>query len=254
MSKGSRHSRCTKLAIVSSHTSAIKTISSPLRNDLQRVGQPRVFKQLTFRRRPTARHKRFRKTWLVFERSHAARPVEGNNFGNRHTFAGVVDRRLKYCLRRLSLPNRSCSSAQPSTHPGTEIGSTPYLGILSSFRLANSSFVSDFGERPLAFRPSSFLCLRVPDDSEQIPANSVADRFHQSKSAALAAMAASTALPPCFRISIAICVASGWLVHAMPCFAMTSLRVVNACPVSRSAAIVEAIGGKSKMDARKALS
>ena len=35
-------------------------------------------------------------------------------------------------------------------------------------------------------------------------------------STALAAMAASTALPPALRISMAASVASGWLVAAMP--------------------------------------
>ena len=51
---------------------------------------------------------------------------------------------------------------------------------------------------------------------------------------AFAAMAASTALPPAFRMSRATCVASGWLVAAMPCVAITSDRDANASPVIRS--------------------
>ena len=53
-------------------------------------------------------------------------------------------------------------------------------------------------------------------------------------SAAFAAIAASTACPPACRISRAICVASGWLVAAIACGAMTSDLEVNARPVGRS--------------------
>ena len=40
-------------------------------------------------------------------------------------------------------------------------------------------------------------------------------------------------------MSRAIWVASGWLVAAMPCGAMTSLRVAKGLPVMRSAAMAE---------------
>ncbi len=53
-------------------------------------------------------------------------------------------------------------------------------------------------------------------------------------SAALAAMAASTAVPPAFKISMATCVASGCAVAAMPCCAITGLRVASVRPVTRS--------------------
>ena len=53
-------------------------------------------------------------------------------------------------------------------------------------------------------------------------------------SAAFAAIAASTALPPDFRISIPICVANGTLVQTIPCLAITSERVAKALPVTRS--------------------
>jgi hypothetical protein len=44
---------------------------------------------------------------------------------------------------------------------------------------------------------------------------------------ALAAIAASMAEPPFFKISMAACVASGWLVQAIPYWAITSERVAN---------------------------
>ena len=52
-----------------------------------------------------------------------------------------------------------------------------------------------------------------------------------SPSAAFAAMAASTALPPCFRTSTAIIVASGCAVAAMPCRASTGARVAKPGPL-----------------------
>ncbi len=55
-----------------------------------------------------------------------------------------------------------------------------------------------------------------------------------SPSAALAAIAASTAVPPAFNMSRAICVANGWLVAAIPCGAMTSDRDALGNPVTRS--------------------
>ena len=53
-------------------------------------------------------------------------------------------------------------------------------------------------------------------------------------SVALAAMAASTALPPFFKMSMATWVASGWLVATMPCLAITSERVANDLLLMRS--------------------
>jgi hypothetical protein len=51
-----------------------------------------------------------------------------------------------------------------------------------------------------------------------------------SPSAALAAIAASTAVPPAFSTSSAICVASGWLVAAMPFRPSTAERVAFGAP------------------------
>ena len=47
---------------------------------------------------------------------------------------------------------------------------------------------------------------------------------------AFAAIAASMALPPSFRTSIAVCVANGWLVAAIPFVAITSERVAKSFP------------------------
>jgi hypothetical protein len=61
-------------------------------------------------------------------------------------------------------------------------------------------------------------------------------------SAAFAAIAASTALPPAFSTSTPICVASGWLVQTKPCCARTSERVANGRPVMRSTCARAAVG------------
>src|SRR5258706_4476480 len=55
-----------------------------------------------------------------------------------------------------------------------------------------------------------------------------------SPSAAFAAMAASTALPPFLRMSIATWEASGCAVATMPCWASTGERVAQAAPEYRS--------------------
>ena len=54
---------------------------------------------------------------------------------------------------------------------------------------------------------------------------------------ALAAIAASTALPPCCKMRIAASVASGWLVAAIPCRAITADLVLCGGPAGRSPAI-----------------
>src|SRR5438552_16550696 len=51
---------------------------------------------------------------------------------------------------------------------------------------------------------------------------------------AFAAIAASTALPPRFKISTPTCVAAGTLVQTIPCRARTSDRVAKFFPVMRS--------------------
>ena len=55
-----------------------------------------------------------------------------------------------------------------------------------------------------------------------------------SASSAAVATAASTALPPCLRMSSPACAASGWLVATIPWRASTSDRVWSAHPLARS--------------------
>jgi hypothetical protein len=50
-------------------------------------------------------------------------------------------------------------------------------------------------------------------------------------------MAASMAEPPCRRIATAVCVASGWLVAAIPFLAATTERVAKYCPKGLSMAV-----------------
>ena len=60
-----------------------------------------------------------------------------------------------------------------------------------------------------------------------LPVGSISPR------AAFAAIAASTAVPPRLSTSSATWLASGWLVAAMPCVAMTSERVGTSDPLGR---------------------
>ena len=132
-----------------------------------------------------------------------------------------------------SLPNFLCSSNQPSTQPGTLTGSGPNDGMALrpfSFRYAS---VNDFGDLPDALSPWSFCVLASQTMANKspptpLPVGSIRPRQ------ALAAMAASTAEPPRFSTSSPTCVASGWLVQTMPFWAITSERVANARPVTRS--------------------
>src|SRR3954468_13392567 len=72
---------------------------------------------------------------------------------------------------------------------------------------------------------------------------------------ALAAMAASMALPPALRISMAACVASGWLVAAIPLLPTAAERVVKeglpvrstACEVPADTVIHAPIESTAKM-------
>jgi len=129
-----------------------------------------------------------------------------------------------------SRPNISCISNQPSTHPGTDTGKGPYEGMNSKpFFLKYSSF-NDRGERPLALSPKSFflselhiIANRSPPTPQPVGST--------SPSTAFAAIAASIALPPFFSISRATWVASGWLVAAIPFFAITSDLVAKSRPV-----------------------
>src|ERR1022692_4576543 len=71
-------------------------------------------------------------------------------------------------------------------------------------------------------------------------------------SVALAAIAASTALPPRFRTSSPTCVASGTLVQTTPWRAMTSERVAKGLPVIRSTCASSGETVTKKNNGRKA--
>ena len=85
--------------------------------------------------------------------------------------------------------------------------------------------MADAGDRPLAFNPTSFLDFESHTIAKRSPPKPH-DMGSTTPSTALAAMAASTALPPCCKIRIAVAVASGWLVAAIPCRAKTAERVL----------------------------
>ena len=95
------------------------------------------------------------------------------------------------------------------------------------------SIVAAAGERPLAFKPTSFLVLESQTIAKRSPPRPH-DIGSTTPSTALAAMAASTALPPCCKTRMAVAVASGWLVAAMPCRAITADRVLCSGPDGRS--------------------
>src|SRR5438270_984424 len=63
-------------------------------------------------------------------------------------------------------------------------------------------------------------------------------------------MAASTALPPFFKMSIPTCVAAGTLVQTIPCLARTSERVAKFLPVIRSTCAEEIAENANKVAKR----
>ena len=131
------------------------------------------------------------------------------------------------------MPNRRRSWSQPSTQPGTDQLRGPWTGIFVSPLARKSSIVAAAGARPLALRPKSFFVFAsqtMANRSPPIPH----DIGSTTPSTALAAIAASTALPPCWRTRIAAAVASGWLVAAIPCRAITADRVLCSGPDGRS--------------------
>src|SRR5258708_7327628 len=149
------------------------------------------------------------------------------------------------------VPKGLRSSSQPPTQPGTDQLSGPDSGMSLSRRSANSSRVALYGERPLALRAYSFFVLasqtrayRSPPTPQDI--GSIRPR------AALAAMAASTALPPCFRTSRPTSAASGWLVATMPCVASVSERPRGGAGGAGAGAARRAVTGRTTRRVRRA--
>src|SRR6187399_1348816 len=137
-----------------------------------------------------------------------------------------------------NLPNFAWSSNQASTAPGTDTGSGPVGGMVAEFSFLSSARRAlserDFGERPLPLRPRSFWVFASQTMANKSPPTPLLIGS-MSPRAALAAIAASTAVPPRLSTSSATWLASGWLVAAMPCVAMTSERVGTSDPLGRGA-------------------
>src|ERR1700728_511889 len=103
-----------------------------------------------------------------------------------------------------------------SNAPGTEIAIAPNGGMALFFaRERTRSSVRSFGERPEPARLTNLSCFGSQMKAKQSPPipELVGSRNPRQ---ALAAIAASTADPPRFRVSIAASVASGCAVPAAP--------------------------------------
>ena len=78
-----------------------------------------------------------------------------------------------------------CSSAQASTQPGTLIGSIPCGGIVCAIQLRQLRFhllVAQAERRAAAaVQAVELVLLRAVDDREEIAADAVRDRLHQSE-------------------------------------------------------------------------
>ena len=132
-------------------------------------------------------------------------------------------------------PKRPCNANQPSTHPGTLTASGPLAGICVRPRRFSSASVIARADRPLALRPYNCFVFASQTTANRSPPMPLLPGSPRPRKA-LAAMAASTALPPSFRTSSAICVANGWLVATIPLRATTSDRDAKPRPESRSCA------------------
>ena len=111
-----------------------------------------------------------------------------------------------------SLPNLPCSSNQPSTVPGTDTGSGPVAGMVAEFSFLSSArsvlSESDCGERPLPLRPCSFRVFASQTMANKSPPTPL-PVGSMSPMVALAAIAASTAVPPRLSTSSATWLTSG---------------------------------------------
>ena len=89
------------------------------------------------------------------------------------------------------------------------------------------------GLRPEPLSPTTFFSLGSHSITKQSPP--MPQEIGSPKpSTALAAMAASTAEPPAFSISMAARVASGWAVAAAPCRPQAAERLAKVAPSMRS--------------------
>ncbi len=110
----------------------------------------------------------------------------------------------------------------------------PYDGTRPFFaRLRRVSSERLAGLRPEPLRPTTFFVFGSHSITKQSPPMPFAVGSRKPRHA-FAAMAASTAEPPAFRISIAASVASGCAVAAAPCTPHTAEREANVAPSTRS--------------------
>ncbi len=168
------------------------------------------------------------------------------------------------------LPKRSNRKHHPAAAPGTDTLSGPFSGKNSrsgaapaaslppavaaataasppirapppgaaapAARSSTSCFIWSY-DSVLDARPDELMPCSLPVLGSQTIAIKSPPKPHimgsTTPSMALAAIAASTALPPSFRMSSAACVLSGCDVAAMPRCARIGLRVANGRPVGR---------------------
>ena len=109
-----------------------------------------------------------------------------------------------------SFPNFACRSAQARGAPGTVIGHQPRFGMLvwPAARMAAAEVAA--GARPDPLMPCKLLPSQT---SEKTSPPMPLEHGSTTVSAMPVAIAASTALPPCWSIERPACAASGWHTH-----------------------------------------
>ena len=204
----------------------VKPGAAFVRDQLVRAREPQIRERLADRRRAAAGHEDLGEAGVAMKLARAGRPCGADDLGHREALARVFDR------RREQLAERQAPEARVQLAPAVD-GARHADGERARARGSgrdlkprSRSSVSDSGERPLAFKP----CSRPVAASETIankspPMPQLVGSV--SPSAAFAAIAASTALPPRRSVATPISVASGWLVATMPWRAMTTERVAK---------------------------
>ena len=118
-------------------------------------------------------------------------------------------------MLRGMVPQESNRVSQPWTVPGVATEYTPVSGMALSPFLVSSSMLAAAGARPLPFRARTLFSLLSHTKANMSPPTPV-DMGSTTFSAAAAAMAASTALPPSISTRRPVAAAKGWLVATIP--------------------------------------
>ena len=162
---------------------------------------------------------------------HALLPVPGNDFRDRKPLPGIFNRGSEQFLHR-QLPEAVVEGRTSRPHiparkrragPGRAAGSDLAASVLPAPR--------EYGERPLPLSPDRVFAPASHTKAKRSPPTPQ-ETGSTNPSTALAAIAASTAVPPFLRISRATWVARGWLVAAIPLRASTSERVAHLLPAT----------------------